>query len=205
LNSSTLSKELLSVFKLWLCPAFWSQDMTMHLGLSAFTSSPISLLATTKASAFSFIVCTLPPILLTSLAYTTSWCVPINLKASWFTWTLLMAYCKPELKAMPIGHLLVSSHPNSKHVRQKLVYSVSAIGFIQTHFFKPYQFHGDTKLNVNIIQDLSPNWIISFLEVFNPLALELDIYSSAHHLCKMWIFYEPRRVTLGNTWHFLEE
>jgi len=39
----------------------------------------------------------------------------------------------------------------------------------------------------------------------NPLALELDIYSLAHHLCKMWIFYEPRRVTLGNTRHFVEE
>ena len=34
----------------------------------------------------------------------------------------------------------------------------------------------------------------------NPLALEMDIYSLAHHLCKMWIFYEPRMVTLGNTW-----
>jgi len=40
---------------------------------------------------------------------------------------------------------------------------------------------------------------------FNPLALELDIYSLAHHLCKMCIFYEPRRVTLGATWHFVEE
>ena len=39
----------------------------------------------------------------------------------------------------------------------------------------------------------------------NPLALELDIYSLAHHLCKMWIFYEPRRITLGNTRHFVEE
>jgi len=29
----------------------------------------------------------------------------------------------------------------------------------------------------------------------NPLALELDIYGLAHHLCKMWISYEPRRVT----------
>jgi len=29
----------------------------------------------------------------------------------------------------------------------------------------------------------------------NPLALELDIYSLAHHLCKMWIFHEPR---MGN-------
>ena len=40
---------------------------------------------------------------------------------------------------------------------------------------------------------------------FNPLALELDIYSLAHHLCKMCIFYEPRSVTLGNTRHFVEE
>jgi hypothetical protein len=39
----------------------------------------------------------------------------------------------------------------------------------------------------------------------NPLALELDIYSLAHHLCKMLIFYEPRSVTLGNTRHFVEE
>ena len=40
---------------------------------------------------------------------------------------------------------------------------------------------------------------------FNPLALELGIYSLAHNLCKMLIFYEPRRVTLGNTRHFVEE
>jgi len=41
--------------------------------------------------------------------------------------------------------------------------------------------------------------------VVNALALELDIYSLAHHLCKMWIFYEPRSVTLGNIRHFVEE
>jgi len=40
--------------------------------------------------------------------------------------------------------------------------------------------------------------------LFNPLALELDNYSLAHHLCKMWIFYEPRRATSGNTRHFVE-
>ena len=39
----------------------------------------------------------------------------------------------------------------------------------------------------------------------NPLALELDIYSLAHLLCKMWIFYEPRRITSGNTRHFVDE
>jgi hypothetical protein len=40
----------------------------MYLVLSAFTSSPISLVATTKASAFSFTVRTLPPNMLTSSA-----------------------------------------------------------------------------------------------------------------------------------------
>ena len=40
---------------------------------------------------------------------------------------------------------------------------------------------------------------------FNPLDLELDIYSLVHHLCKMWMLYEPRRVALGNTRHFMEE
>jgi len=42
-------------------------------------------------------------------------------------------------------------------------------------------------------------------QYINPLALELDIYSLAHHLCKMLIFNEPRRVTLGNARHFVEE
>jgi hypothetical protein len=40
----------------------------MYLVLSAFTSSPISLVAANKASAFSFTVCTLPPSMLTSSA-----------------------------------------------------------------------------------------------------------------------------------------
>ena len=39
----------------------------------------------------------------------------------------------------------------------------------------------------------------------SPLALELGIYSFAHNVCKMWIFYEPRRVILGNTRHIVEE
>jgi len=46
---------------------------------------------------------------------------------------------------------------------------------------------------------------MAHLEEINPLALELGVYSLAHHLCKMLIFYEPRRVTLGNTRHFVEE
>jgi len=68
LNSSTLSKVLLSVLTLWIRPAFWSQDMTMHLILSALTSSPLSLIAATKASVFFFRVYMLPPSILTLLA-----------------------------------------------------------------------------------------------------------------------------------------
>jgi hypothetical protein len=40
-------------------------DHVRILSLSAFTSCPVSLLATTKASSFFFIVCTLPPNILT--------------------------------------------------------------------------------------------------------------------------------------------
>jgi len=48
LNSSTLSKVLLSILTLWIRHAFWSRDMTMYLVLSALTSSPIFLVAATK-------------------------------------------------------------------------------------------------------------------------------------------------------------
>ena len=53
LNSSILSKEPLLIFIFWTRLAFWSRDMTMH---SAFTSSPISYLATTKPFDFFFIL-----------------------------------------------------------------------------------------------------------------------------------------------------
>jgi len=47
--------------------------------------------------------------------------------------------------------------------------------------------------------------LVVTITTINPLTLELDIYSLAHHLCKMWIFYEPRRIALGKTRHFVEE
>jgi len=50
LKCSTLSRDLTTDFMLWFCPAFWSQDVTMYLVLSAFTSSPFSSLATTISS-----------------------------------------------------------------------------------------------------------------------------------------------------------
>src|SRR5215475_4523379 len=49
---------LLSIFTLLPRPAFPSLDITMYLVLSAFTSNPISLVTATRASAFSFTVCT---------------------------------------------------------------------------------------------------------------------------------------------------
>jgi hypothetical protein len=56
--------------------------------------------------------------------------------------------------------------PNWKHVKQMLAYLNYAIGFIQALLYWPYQFHGDTALNENNIQDPPPNWIISYLEVY---------------------------------------
>ena len=85
LNSSTLPKQLLSDFVLWLHPALWDWDMTMYLDLSAFTSCPVSILTTATDSPFSFTVCTLPPSILTSSAQARSWCVAFSFKPSWFT------------------------------------------------------------------------------------------------------------------------
>jgi len=58
--------------------------MTMCLVLSTFTSSPVYVLATTKASVFFFVVCTLPHKFKT-ISQTRSWCVPLNFKPSWYT------------------------------------------------------------------------------------------------------------------------
>jgi hypothetical protein len=76
--------------------------MTMYLVLSAFTSSPISLLVTTKASVFSFIGCSLSHIILTSSALARSWFVPFNVKPPWCTCTLLIVYSKAKLKISPL-------------------------------------------------------------------------------------------------------
>ena len=38
----------------------------------------------------------------------------------------------------------------------------------------------------------------------NPLVLELDIYSLAHHLCKIWIFYETKKGNIRKYTTFCE-
>jgi len=55
MNCSTLSKELLPTVIMLFCPAFWCRGMTMYVLFSAFTSRPISLLATAKAFVFFFL------------------------------------------------------------------------------------------------------------------------------------------------------
>jgi hypothetical protein len=72
----------------------------------------------------------------------------------------------------------------------KTRYRAVAVWSPAAHTWESILFHGPAVASVTL--------------KINPLALELDIYSLAHHLCKMWIFYEPRRVTLGNTRHFAE-
>jgi hypothetical protein len=102
--------KLLSVFILWLRPVFWSRHMTTYFVSSAFTSNLITLLATTKASVFFFLVCVFLPNILRS-AQTRNWCVPFNFKPFWFTWTLLMVYSKKQSwKAVAIKHFLVANH-----------------------------------------------------------------------------------------------
>jgi hypothetical protein len=99
LISQTLSKEILSVFILWLHHVFCFRDTTMYLVLSAFFSRLISLLGITSASVF------LSNSMYASAQYiyfiniNRSWCVPFNFKPSWLTWTLLMAYFKAKLKS----------------------------------------------------------------------------------------------------------
>jgi hypothetical protein len=48
LNSATFSKDLLAIFMLWFCPAFWWRDSNIHSVFSVFTSRPISFLASIK-------------------------------------------------------------------------------------------------------------------------------------------------------------
>jgi hypothetical protein len=42
---------------------------------------------------------------------------------------------------------------------------------------------------------VTSSWFFLSTLIINPLALELDIYSLAHHLCKMLIFYHLNQNT----------
>jgi len=96
---STLSEDLLSIFVLWFCPAFWSRDMTMYLVSTAFISNPISLLATTEASFIYLYSMYASTQYINTINQTISLYVTSNFKPSWFTWILLTAYYAANLKS----------------------------------------------------------------------------------------------------------
>jgi hypothetical protein len=73
----TVSKDLLSTFRLWFCPAFYDTHEHIYLVVSAVTSRPINLLATNKACAF-FTVHVLSPSKSTQTQPTKIWCVPFS-------------------------------------------------------------------------------------------------------------------------------
>jgi hypothetical protein len=52
LNCATFLKDLLTIFMLWFCLAFWWWDININLVISAFTSSTTSLLASVRVSVF---------------------------------------------------------------------------------------------------------------------------------------------------------
>jgi hypothetical protein len=49
-NCVTFSKDVLAAFMFWFCPAFWWWDINIYLVFSAFTSRPISLLASIRVT-----------------------------------------------------------------------------------------------------------------------------------------------------------
>jgi hypothetical protein len=108
--------------------------------------------------------------------------------------------CQCFTKRLARGNLLASnsthgsSHPCSRKYSVSTCYASKIKNSYLRNKCRYMQKHTSSTCN-NALHDLT----------FNPLALELGIYSLAHHLCKMWIFYEPRRITLGNTRHFVEE
>jgi len=122
------------------------------------------------------------------------------------SWSIL----KQSWRAMTIEHLLVSNHFYRKHKRQILFYPDSAIRFSHTHFYWPCQFHGDTTLNKDIIQDLTPNWIISFLEVYKELMhcfvvfpFFLKYLTNANYIIRSWPIASKSTLIIHNNFFFI--
>ena len=106
--------ELLSIFILWIRPAFRSRNTVMYLVLWAFTSSLMSLVAATEASSFFFILLQCNKLYnyyLTSLALlrvlkknrVLAWCRPFCI--SYYLFILSLFY-----KTVAINRLLSSSY-----------------------------------------------------------------------------------------------
>ena len=109
---------LLSIFILWPRPAFWSRDIIMCLVLSAFTSSPISLVAATLLQIFLlFITVTRISCLLNSGQYSVS--------EGWLQLLILLNPIKGQFRFLSF---LVSSH--HKWHKCVLFSSVSCLSII---------------------------------------------------------------------------
>jgi len=80
--------------------------------------------------------------------------------------TFLKVYSKAKLenngdRTSPCFKPFVIGNTPEKYLPTGLCYTL--------HFYWPYQFHVDTKLNENITQDLLLNWIIRYLNVYKQL------------------------------------
>ena len=111
----------------------------------------------------------LPPNILTSLAQTRSWCVPFNFKPSWYTWTLLMAYCRAKLKSnsdktSPCFKSFLIGNMSDKFLPTRNLPCVSVRHIV----IGLRRCIGISNSN-NILQDLPLDWIISFLKFYKEL------------------------------------
>jgi len=77
--------------------------------------------------------------------------------------------CSNQLTVFPVQYLLHLESVPAEVVgfHDELAAWEYVAGAVKN--FEPYQFHGYTKLNEKIIQELPPNWIICFLEVYKQL------------------------------------
>jgi len=100
-------------------------------------------------------------------------CVPFNFKPSWFTWTLLLAFYRGKLK--------------SNGEKASPCFIPFLIGNMSDKCL-PYQFHGNTKLIENIIQDSPPKWIISSPQciIADTLPHCISIFSQVFDECRIY-------------------
>ena len=114
---------------------------------------------------------------------------------------LFISYLVSFLIIIYLCHLVVnfSAHSNFGNIWRKTIHL--GISSLYSHSIYPFQYDILCERTNCTNAD---NTLLESGSVWS-LALELDLHSLAHHLCKMRIFYELRRVTLGNTRNFVEE
>jgi len=132
-ESYIFPNELLSFFILWFRPAFWYRDISMYLVLSAFTSSRISLLPTTKSFCLFLYIMYVSSQYINIISTNHTLICTFNFQPSCFTCTLLMTYCNTKFKLIATKHGLVLKFLKRKHVKQRVVYLNCTKDFIQTN------------------------------------------------------------------------